>query len=79
MLERCVAALLALFFIAAAGRAIARAMELASTVSFLLLALQQGGFNAQIGRVVVADVIAIMCLAVAWSLDAWLGVRARIG
>jgi hypothetical protein len=75
-------ALLALLFITAAWRpewrTLACVMGLASTMSFLLVAQIQGGYNAQIGRVVVADVIAIVCLAGAWTLDMWLGGRARM-
>lgn len=35
-----------------------------SVLSFLLLAWMEGGYNAQIGRVVVADVVALVCLGV---------------
>jgi hypothetical protein len=41
---------------------------LASTLSFLWLAWSVGGYNAAIGRVVVADVIAVACLIVAIAL-----------
>lgn len=37
---------------------------LASIVSFLWLALSVGGYNAQIARVFVADVVALVCLIV---------------
>ncbi len=35
-----------------------------SVVSFLLLAWLGGGYNAEIGRVVIADIIALVCLVV---------------
>jgi hypothetical protein len=38
---------------------------LVSVVSFLALAWETGGYNAQIGRVVAADVVALVCLLVA--------------
>jgi hypothetical protein len=38
---------------------------LVSVVSFLALAWATGGYNAQIGRVVAADVVALVCLLVA--------------
>lgn len=36
-----------------------------STVSFLLLAVTTGGYNAALARVVTADIVAIVCLALA--------------
>jgi hypothetical protein len=44
---------------------VAFAAGFVSTVSFLWLAWSVGGYNAAIGRVVVADVVAVACLAVA--------------
>jgi hypothetical protein len=38
---------------------------LVSVLSFLALAWSTGGYNAQIGRVVAADVVALVCLVVA--------------
>jgi hypothetical protein len=35
-----------------------------SVVSFLWLAFSVGGYNAEIGRVVVADIVALVCLVV---------------
>lgn len=60
--------LLGLFFIFAAFR---RSMQPAafiagfiSVLSFLFLAWSVGGYNAQIGRVFVADVVALVCLSI---------------
>ena len=36
-----------------------------SIVSFLWLAWSTGGYNARVGRVVTADVVALVCLAIA--------------
>jgi len=41
-----------------------------SVVSFLALAWSTGGYNAAIGRVVVADLVALVCL-VAGAAAAW--------
>lgn len=35
-----------------------------SVVSFLLLAWLGGGYNAEVGRVVIADIVALVCLVV---------------
>jgi hypothetical protein len=35
-----------------------------SVVSFLLLAWLSGGYNAEVGRVVIADIIALVCLVI---------------
>ena len=60
--------LLGLFFIAAAFRPtwqpLAFAAGFISVVSFLWLAWSVGGYNAQLGRVVIADLIALVCLIV---------------
>ena len=45
----------------------------ASVISFLLLAWTTGGFNAQLQRVVVADVLALVCLMVGAGALAWSG------
>ena len=37
---------------------------LVSVVSFLCLAWSVGGYNAQLGRVVTADIVALVCLVV---------------
>lgn len=44
-----------------------------SVVSFLWLAWSTGGFNAQLQRVVVADVLALVCLAAGAAALAWSG------
>lgn len=49
-------------------RVLAIGAGLASTVSFLWLAWSTGGYNAAIGRVVAADVLAVACLAVSLVL-----------
>ena len=60
--------LLGLFLIFAALR---RSMQpaafvagFASVLSFLYLAWSVGGYNAQIGRVLVADIVALVCLLI---------------
>ena len=42
-----------------------------SVVSFLWLAWSTGGFNAHLQRVVVADVVALLCLATGAAALAW--------
>lgn len=58
--------LLGTFLIAAAFKpnlqAAAFIAGLASVTSFLWLALSVGGYNAQLARVVIADVVALACL-----------------
>lgn len=49
-------------------RVLAIGAGLASAVSFLWLAWSTGGYNAAVGRVVAADVLAIACLAAALVL-----------
>lgn len=49
-------------------RPLAFAAGFASTLSFLWLAWSVGGYNAAIGRIVTADVIAVACLLVALVL-----------
>jgi hypothetical protein len=49
-------------------RMLAIGAGLASAASFLWLAWTTGGYNAAIGRVVAADVLAVACLAVALVL-----------
>ncbi|HYD59892.1 MAG TPA: phosphopantetheine adenylyltransferase [Noviherbaspirillum sp.] len=49
-------------------RAVALIAGFASTLSFLWLAWSVGGYNAAIGRVVAADVVAVGCLAAALAL-----------
>lgn len=44
---------------------LALAAGLMSTVSFLAIALSVGNYNAALGRVVAADVVAVGCLALA--------------
>lgn len=44
-----------------------------SVIAFLVLALATGGYNDQIGRVVTADVLALVCLTAGFA--AWLVVR----
>ena len=60
--------LLGLFFLIAAFRpglqGIAFAGGFASVLSFLYLAWSVGNYNPQVGRVFVADVIALICLVI---------------
>jgi hypothetical protein len=69
--------LLGLFFLIAAFRpelqGIAFAAGFASVLSFLYLAWSVGNYNSQVGRVVLADVVALICLVV--GLVAYLFVR----
>lgn len=71
--------LLGLFFFIAAFRPemqpVAFGIGLVSVVSFLWLAWSVGGYNAQVARVVAADVIALACLVVGIAALAWLGRR----
>jgi len=63
-----------LFVVAGFVRALqptALVLGFVSVLSFLLLAWSVGGYNAQIGRVVLADVVALVLLAagtVAWAM-----------
>ena len=69
--------LLGLFFLIAAFRpelqGIAFAGGFASVLSFLYLAWSVGNYSSQVGRVVLADVVALICLVV--GLVAYLFVR----
>ena len=60
--------LLGLFFIAAAFKPawqpLAFVAGFTSVVSFLWLAWSVGGYNAQLGRVVITDIVALGCLAI---------------
>lgn len=42
-----------------------------SVVSFLVLAWSGGGYNAAIGRVVIADVVALVCLLIGGGMHLW--------
>lgn len=69
--------LLGLFLICAAIRPALQPAAfiagIASVSSFLWLAWSVGGYNAQIGRVVAADIVALVCLVVA--VGAWFWAR----
>ena len=60
--------LLGVFFLVAAFRPelqpLAFAGGFVSVLSFLYLAWSAGGYNAQVGRVAAADVLALVCLVV---------------
>jgi len=43
-----------------------------SVVSFLFLAWSVGGYNAQVGRVFIADIVALICLIVGAAAYAYL-------
>jgi hypothetical protein len=43
-----------------------------SVVSFFYLAWSVGSYNAQVGRVFIADVVAFVCLVVGWVAHAFL-------
>lgn len=61
--------LLGLFFLLAAFKpplqVAAFVVGLLSAGSFIWLAWQVGGYNGQLGRVVLADIVAVVCLLVA--------------
>jgi hypothetical protein len=65
--------LLGVLLIAAAFRpdlrAVALIAGLVSTVSFLAIAWGVGGYNAQVARVVAADLLAVVLLLVAAGLE----------
>jgi hypothetical protein len=65
--------LLGVLLIAAAFRpdlrAVALIAGLVSTVSFLAIAWGVGGYNAQVARVVAADVLAVVLLLVAAGIE----------
>lgn len=65
--------LLGVLLIAAAFRpelrAVALVAGLVSTVSFLVIAWGVGGYNAQVARVVVADVLAVVLLLLAAAIE----------
>lgn len=46
-----------------------------SVVSFLILARAEGGYNAEVGRVVTADLVALACLVVGACAHVYLSVR----
>jgi hypothetical protein len=50
-------------------RAVALIAGLVSTVSFLVIAWGVGGHNAQVARVVVADLLAVVLLLVAAGIE----------
>jgi hypothetical protein len=50
-------------------RAVALVAGLVSTVSFLVVAWGVGGYNPQVARVVVADVVAVVLLLVAAGIE----------
>ena len=50
-------------------RAVALIAGLVSTVSFLVIAWGVGGYNAQVARVVVADVLAVVLLLLAAAIE----------
>jgi hypothetical protein len=61
--------ILGVFFLGAAVRPalqpLAFVVAFVSIVSFLWLAWSTGGYNARVGRVVTADIVALVCLAIA--------------
>jgi hypothetical protein len=65
--------LLGVFMIVAAFKATYQALAFIagfiSVISFLWLAWSADGYNAQVGRVVIADVVALVCLVV--GVVAW--------
>ena len=60
--------LLGLFFVVAAFKPVYQRIAFLgafiSVIAFLWLAWAVGGYNAQVGRVVAADVIALVCLVI---------------
>lgn len=73
--------LLGLFFFFAAFRPsmqpAAFIASFVSVLSFLFIAWAVGGYNAQIGRVVAADIVALVCLVIAVAAYAY-GARRSI-
>ena len=71
--------LLGLFLVLAAFRPglqpVAFVAGFASVISFLWLAWSVGGYNAQVGRVVVADLVALVCLIVGAAAYVYAGSR----
>jgi len=69
--------LLGLFLVCAAFRPSLQVPALAagfvSVVSFLWLAYSTGGYNGQMARVVVADVVALACLVIALAARVYSG------
>ncbi|MEO8248671.1 MAG: phosphopantetheine adenylyltransferase [Burkholderiales bacterium] len=67
--------LLGLFFVFAAFRpayqTLAFVAGFASVVSFLWLAWSIGGYNAEVSRIVMADIVALACLVVGASAHAY--------
>jgi hypothetical protein len=65
--------LLGAFLVAAAfksdWRLLAAVLALVSAVAFLVIALQVGGYNGALQRVVLADVIAVTCLLGAVAIE----------
>ena len=74
--------LLGLFMIVAAFRRLMQPAAfiggLASVASFQYLAWSIGGYNAPIGRVVVADTIALVCLLIGAVAYIWIGRAATL-
>ena len=73
--------LLGLFLLVAAFR---RPFQLAaliagfvSVVSFLWIAWSVGGYNAQVARVVTADIVALVCLVIGAAAYAYLQIRVQ--
>lgn len=68
--------LLGVFFVIAAFRPalqpVAFGIGFVSVLSFLWLAWSVGGYNAQVARVVAADLVALACLGVGVAAHAWL-------
>ncbi len=50
---------------------------LTSVASFLVLAVTTGGYNARLGGVVLADVVALVLLLIAATLQVWLPGQSR--
>ena len=75
--------LLGVFFVIAAFRpalqSVAFGIGFVSVVSFLWLAWSVGGYNAQVARVVAADLVALACLVVGVATHAWLKLQGRSG
>jgi hypothetical protein len=72
--------LLGFFLLLAAFRPALQSLALVagfvSVVSFLYLAWSVGNYNTQVGRVVTADVVALVCLVIGAVAHAW---RLRAG
>jgi len=74
--------LLGMFLVVAAFRPALQTLAFiagfVSVISYLWLAWSVGGYNAPLGRVFAADVVALVCLAVGAAAHAYLELQVRV-